>query len=170
MSEQQESRLTTSEEQQQPKEHCGHECVCISVPGIERSRKEPCDTSSGTRYKCPHDTRSRPHPTPAPCPHWKDARNLKSDFRDQIKGDHYCNLEAPCPQHQIWQHCPVAGEIARKAREEIFSTLDKWFKEHDCWKSEHGNYWTPVPFPASSLMQLIDSLRTTTHTEQEQPR
>jgi hypothetical protein len=29
------------------------------------------------------------------CPHWKDAKNLKSDFRDQIEGDHYCELPTP---------------------------------------------------------------------------
>lgn len=32
---------------------------------------------------------------------------------------------APCPQHQIWQHCPVAGEIARKAREDAFDEAIK---------------------------------------------
>jgi hypothetical protein len=39
---------------------------------------------------------SRPHPqAPEQCPHWKDVKNLKSDFRDQIKGNHYCDLPTP---------------------------------------------------------------------------
>jgi hypothetical protein len=48
---------------QQQREHCEHECVCPEMAAIERSRKTPCDATSGTRYKCPNDT--RPH-TPAP--------------------------------------------------------------------------------------------------------
>jgi hypothetical protein len=49
------------------------------------------------------------------CPHWKDARNLKSDFRDQLDGDHYCNLPAPTPSPK-------------------FSSEDLLLLAHDEWK------------------------------------
>ena len=45
----------------QTQQHCDHECVCVSVPQIERARNEPCNTH-GTRAHCLHDTRSRPAP------------------------------------------------------------------------------------------------------------
>jgi len=48
-------------------QHCDHECVCVSYPDKYYGNSPPCDTSKGTRYKCPHDTRSRPHnSTPRP--------------------------------------------------------------------------------------------------------
>ena len=99
------------------------------------TEKDDQEITDDLPYWCPLP---RPHPTPAPCPHWKDARNLKSDFRDQIKGDHYCNLEAPCPQHQIWQHCPVAGEIARKAREDVLDKVVAWERKHGYWFTING--------------------------------
>jgi plasmid maintenance system antidote protein VapI len=37
--------------------HCDHECVCRTYGS---GHNEPCDTSSGVKYKCPNDTRSRP--------------------------------------------------------------------------------------------------------------
>jgi len=49
-------------------------------------------------------------------------------------------------------------EGAKQERERILDEIQHWFKEHDCWKSDHGNYWTPVPFPASNLMQFVESL------------
>ena len=44
-------------------------------------------------------------------------------------------------------------------RAEVLDAIWKWLKDHDCWKSERGNYWTPVPFPGSELMQFIEALR-----------
>jgi len=55
-------------------------------------------------------------------------------------------------------------QIKEQERERILGEIQHWFKEHDCWKSDHGNYWAPVPFPASNLMQFVESLHT-----QEQP-
>lgn len=52
--------------------------------------------------------------------------------------------------------------IEQAAREKVLEEIQQWFKEHDCWKSEHGNYWTPVPFPASALMRFVESLRNPT--------
>jgi hypothetical protein len=40
--------------EQQPQQHCDHECVCPSISQVQRSRKESCVV-----YGCPHDT--RPH-------------------------------------------------------------------------------------------------------------
>jgi len=39
-------------------QHCDYECVCVSYG---QDKPLPCNTSSGTKYKCPHDTRARPH-------------------------------------------------------------------------------------------------------------
>jgi hypothetical protein len=50
-------------------------------------------------------------------------------------------------------------QFKEQEREKLLDEIQHWFKEHDCWKSEDGNYWTPVPFPASGMMQFVESLR-----------
>lgn len=51
----------------------------------------------------------------------------------------------------LWD-CPIREEIAQAAREKVLDEIGQFLKNHDCWKSDRGNYWTPVPFPASALM------------------
>jgi hypothetical protein len=52
---------------QPPEGHCNHEPVCVNNTEKYYGCKTPCDTSSGTRYKCPYDTRTHnPSTTEAP--------------------------------------------------------------------------------------------------------
>jgi len=91
------------------REHCKRESRCYYKPN------KPCRV-----MHCEYDTRAT-HTSPlAPeqCPHWKDANNLKSDFRDQIKGDHYCDLPSPDQaakaareqrEKELWEWCLING-------------------------------------------------------------
>lgn len=108
-----------------------------------------CDVRQGTYFAQqmvsdalgePIYTRSRPHTSP-PAP------------------------EAPCPQHKVWQHCPVAGEIARKAREDVLESVLKSLQKKTYW---NGNTWC---VSNDDISETLESLRSTTQqTEQEQPR
>lgn len=90
--------------------------------------------------------RSRPH---TPAPENTCEENGCSDIE---------NCDEICQHSRIFS--PVQMREARKQeREQVLDALDGWFKEHDCRKSERGNYWIPVPFPASELMRFVESLR-----------
>jgi hypothetical protein len=103
---------------QQP-EHCEHECVCVSITGIERTRKEPCDTSSGTRYKCLHDTRSRPH-TPAPDNVWS-ADPKKGCEPCKNTECNYCAMRI----ENITQHDAATASAATLAERQRWFTDDE---------------------------------------------
>ncbi len=44
-------------------------------------------------------------------------------FGEAYDRSHPTQIPAPCPQHQIWQHCPVAGEISHKARDDMLNKI-----------------------------------------------
>jgi uncharacterized protein YlzI (FlbEa/FlbD family) len=78
----------------------------------------------------------------------------------------------PCPQHQIWQHCPVAGEIARKAREDVLDKVIAWKRKHGYWftanriSGEKRYHFEPDRFE-----EFIKEIRhNAQQSEQEQPR
>lgn len=86
-------------EQQQPKEHCGHECVCGLI-----STKEPCP---GIIYgkKCKHDTRSCP--APASAPSYDElvefARFTQKFWREgiEIMRKHNLKIESDTPMEKL---------------------------------------------------------------------
>jgi hypothetical protein len=43
----------------------------------------------------------------------------------------------------------------------VLDDIFKWLNNHECKKSDQGNYWTPIPFPAFEMIQYFESLRTT---------
>lgn len=106
-------------------------------------------------------------------PHWKEASHSSAGPVPEPEktngGDPWnctdLGIECPDPE-QDWCNWPCdkwleyhdAG-VARAERERALDAIWQWLKEHDCWKSDHGNYWAPVPFPASDLMQYLESLR-----------
>lgn len=88
--------------------------------------------------------------TPAPatepgCPHWKDARNLKSDFRDQIKGDHYCDL-------------PTPEQAAQAAREQVLDELESLINSGKCPPGKN-NYECGDNCEACCIEYVRESLR-----------
>jgi hypothetical protein len=79
---------------------------------------------------------------------------------------------APCPQHQIWQHCPVAGEIARKAREDVLDKVIAWKRKHGYWFTINGiSGEKRYHFEPDRFEEFIKEIRhNAPQTEQEQPR
>ena len=96
----------------QPQQHCMSEIVCyrfMQQSPVAYNDKTPCMRNHAGCKPCEFDTRSRPATTPA-----------------------------PCPQYKIWQHCPVAGDIAAKAREDALNDVREAlshirFQEEDMW-------------------------------------
>ena len=80
--------------------------------------------------------------------------------------------EAPCPQHKIWQHCPVAGEIARKAREDVLDKVITWKRKHGYWFTINGiSGEKRYHFEPDRFEEFIKEIRhNAPHTEQEQPQ
>ena len=120
--------MTSSSEQPQ---NCDHECVCEryknSYFGV---RRLPCNTKI-TGIVCDHDTRSRPHPAPAPdvilshmpspCSYLliegMNVRCLDSTPRSRVDCDHHVN----------WHCWDLSNQreiaIVRKAREDVLKPL-----------------------------------------------
>ena len=67
---------------------------------------------------------------------------------------------APCPQHKIWQHCPVAGDIAAQAREDVLK-LFSGFIDGYSRQDEDGHDYVSV----LALQNHIESLRSSSTKE-----
>ena len=139
--------------QQQPKEHCGHECICWFAHGGMR----PGERVSGPCcIPCKHDTRSRPHPAPA-----------------QIGFTEFCDIH--CDHYECCKD--ERTKAARKAREDVLEQISKKMK-HDLEFSEQyedktsgasSTYYGSRAACLSHYLEFIESLRQQQGTR-EQPR
>jgi len=72
---------------------------------------------------------------------------------------------APCPQHRIWQHCPVAAQVAKAERERAakqWSDLSVWIHEQMTIAEGTEHYFTYLKIYAH-----IQSLRAQQEPQQE---
>lgn len=127
-------------EQQHPKEHCGHECVCgMYFEHYESQFSEPCTKE----VNCPHDTRSRPHPAPQ-APDNEKVERLKKHLA-QLKGDGFkvisdCESLILDTVKSVPDFCILMGrqclwwngeECTYKTSEQGEADCVSWQKEHD---------------------------------------
>ena len=127
----------------EPQQHCGHECVCKSY-GQDAVGNRPCDTSSGTKYRCPHDTRTH---SSAPAP---DANNLQTFPFSAVCcrkcSDHEPTCHDICGAYQTERDAAIREQAKREERERIAKQI-----EHNASNRKYHSYATS--------MQIVEYLR-----------